>query len=496
MTKIIRDFIGAVAVFALCVGAEKAPAQNVPARSETETLAVKMLAVINGGDPATAREFVRANFSERSQESLMSEIVALFQKIKLQSGGLDLVKVLPPEMRGQANLLLRTRKDKNFVRLVVFTRDGKLTDFFPLAATDPKGDISNDWPAGKVTSYFGIRHEIDRHADFAASRDLFSGVVLVAQESHIVFQKAYGMAEKSFKSPNRVDTKFNLGSLDKMFTGVAIGQLVAQHKLSFNDTLASVLPDYPNSAVASKVTIHQLLTHTSGLGEVLQPEMREKKKKYAALRDYFPLFVNDPLQFEPGSKWRYSNAGYIVLGAVIEKLSGQSYFDYVRQHIFVPAGMKDTGSFELDQVVPKLAAGYGRFEDDILGIGPRRNNAVFLGYKGNSAGGGYSTAPDLLRFATALREHRLLSAELTEKVTAGKVQAEGDWYGYGFWQWQRFGHSDIRGNSGGGPNSGIDSELQIFWNGPYTVIVMSNYDAPGGTTLARSISQFLSHQIH
>src|SRR5258708_5014108 len=145
MKKEFQHFIGALAVFALSVGVERVSAQSAPARSETETLAVRMLAVINGGDPVAAREFVRSHFSERSQESLTNEIVALFQKIKLQSGGLDIVKVLPPEMRGQANLLLRTRKEKHFVRLVVFTRDGKLTDFFPLAATDPKGDISNDW---------------------------------------------------------------------------------------------------------------------------------------------------------------------------------------------------------------------------------------------------------------------------------------------------------------------------------------------------------------
>jgi CubicO group peptidase (beta-lactamase class C family) len=471
-----------------------APPQNAITRSETETQALQMLEVINRGDTVAAREFVRARFSEGSQESLTGEIVALFQKIRTQSGGLDVETVLPPEMRGQANLLLRTRKENRFVRMVVFSRDGKLTDFFPLAATDPKNDISSDWPTNKV-SRWRMRREIERHADFAASRDLFSGVVLVAEGPTIWFQKAYGMAEKSFQVPNRVDTKFNLGSLDKMFTAVAIAQLVAEHKLLFNDKLVDVLPDYPNPAVAAKITIHQLLTHTSGLGEVLKPEMREKKKKFVALRDYFPLFVNDPLQFEPGSRWSYSNAGYIVLGAVIEKISGQPYFDYVREQIFMPAGMTATGCFELDQVVPNLAIGYGRFDDDILGIGPRRNNGVFLGYKGNSAGGGYSTAPDLFRFARALQVHRLLSAELTEKVTAGKVAAAGDWYGYGFWQWKRYGQCDIRGNSGGGASSGIDSELQIFWNAPYTVIVMSNYDAPGGTSLARAISQFLSRQL-
>jgi CubicO group peptidase (beta-lactamase class C family) len=459
-----------------------------------ESEARQLLDIIYGDDGAAAREFTRAHFSEKAlQGTSIDEIVTLFHKIKLQSGGLDVVKVLPPEMPGQANLLLRTREGNHFVRLVIFSKDGKLTDFFPLVATDPNGDISGDWPTNKV-SRTRIRREIERHADFVASRDLFSGVVLVAEGTRICFQKAYGMAEKSFQSPNRIDTKFNLGSLDKMFTGVAIGQLVAAHKLSFDDKLTTVLPDYPNAAVAAKVTIHQLLTHTSGLGEVLKPEMREKKKKYVALRDYFPLFVNDKLLFEPGESWHYSNAGYIVLGVVIEKICGQSYFDYVREHIFDPAGMKDTGSFELDEVVPNLAIGYGRFEDDILGIGPRRNNGVFLGYKGNSAGGGFSTAPDLLRFSRALREHRLLSGEMTEQVTTGKISAAGDKYGYGYWQWLHYPNSDVRGNSGGGANSGIDSELHMFWTGLYTVIVMTNYDAPGGTSLARAISQFLSHQ--
>jgi len=494
MKSISWKLIVALAVFALIAGTERISAQTANTRSETETQALQMVDVINKGDTVAAGELVRAHFSERSQESLTNEIVGLFQKIRTQSGGLDVEKVLPPEMRGQANLLLRTRKGNHFVRFVVFSREGKLTDFFPLAATDPKGDISSDWPTNKV-SRWRMRREIERHAEFAASRDLFSGVVLVGEGPGIWVQKAYGMAEKSFQTPNRVNTKFNLGSLDKMFTAVAIAQLVAEHKLLFNDKLADVLPDYPNPTVAGKVTIHQLLTHTSGLGEVLKPEMREKKKKYAALRDYLPLFVNDPLQFEPGSKWSYSNAGYIVLGLVIEKISRQSYFDYVREQIFMPAGMNDTGCFELDQMVPNLAVGYGRFEDDILGIGPRRNNGVFLGYKGNSAGGGYSTAPDLFRFARALQVNRLLSAELTEKVTAGKVQAAGDWYGYGFWQWKRYSQCDIRGNSGGGASSGIDCELHIFWNGPYTVVVMSNYDAPGGTTLARAISEFLSRQM-
>jgi D-alanyl-D-alanine carboxypeptidase len=453
-----------------------------------------MLQVLNNGDPAAMRDFGLNHFSERFlKQTPIDELLDFFEKARTQSGGLDIGKVLPPEMPGQANLLLRSRRGNHFVRLVAFEKDGKLTDIFPLPATDPAGDISDDWPTNKV-SPARIRKEIQRHADFSSARDLFSGVVLVAEGQHIVFNKAYGMGEHSFGSPNRLDTKFNLASLDKMFAGIAIAQLVAAGKLSFTNTLLEVLPDYPNRDIASRVTIHQLLTHTSGMGDALKPEMREKKKKFRNPRDYFPLFANDPLEFEPGSRWHYSNAGYVVLGAVIEKVSGQSYFDYVRDHIFVPADMTNTGYFELDQVVPNLAIGYARFDDDVLGTNQRRNNGVFLGYKGNSAGGGYSTAPDLLRFAFALRGNRLLSSAMTEQVTAGKVAAAGDRYSYGFWNWTKFSGHDVRGNSGGGPGSGIDSELHIFWDGPWTVIVLSNFDPPGATALARKISAFLAAQ--
>jgi D-alanyl-D-alanine carboxypeptidase len=488
----------AVAALAVACGLETLLAQATstqPAADETEVIARRMLAVINDGTGDTLRDFVRTNFSELTlQGTPVEQVVALFQTMRKQSGGLDIVKVLPPEMPGQANLLLRTRQGKHFLRLVLFATGIRINDFFPLNATDPQGDITTVWPTNKV-SLARIRREIDRHAAFGAARDIFSGVVLVAQGDRPIFLKAYGMAEKSFQSQNRPDTKFNLGSLDKMFTGLALAQLVAAGKLSFADTLAKVLPDYPNTNVAKRVTMHQLLTHTSGLGEAFKREMREQKKRFRSPRDYFPLFAVDDLLFEPGTGWSYSNAGYIVLGAVIEEISGQSYEAYVREHVFNPAGMKDTGYYELDQVVTNLAVGYGRFEDDVLGVSPRRNNSVFLGYKGNPAGGGYSTAADLLAFARALHGHRLLSADMTELVTRGKAPAGGDHYGYGFWQWSGPGNLDLRGNSGGGPSSGINAELRMFWRGPYTVVVLSNYDAPSATQLARAITEFLANQM-
>jgi CubicO group peptidase (beta-lactamase class C family) len=238
--------------------------------------------------------------------------------------------------------------------------------------------------------------------------------------------------------------------------------------------------------------------HTAGLGDIFKPEFYEHRDRYRNPRDYFPLFRGDSLRFEPGAKWSYSNAGYVVLGAVLEKVSGKSYFDCVRERVFRPAGMKDTGSYEINEVVPNLAVGYLRNpEDDPLGLEPRRSNVLFVPFKGSPAGGGYSTAPDLLNFAEALRHNRLLSAELTETVTAGKVGLSGPFgpekYGFGFVSFQS-GGKEIRGNSGGGPSSGISSEMDMFWEGGWTVIVLTNYDAPAASRLARQICSFLARQ--
>lgn len=151
---------------------------------------------------------------------------------------------------------------------------------------------------------------------------------------------------------NRTDTRFNLGSMTKMFTAVAIAQLAELGKLSFHDPISRHLPDYPNEAVASKVTIHHLLTHTSGMGDYQNEKFYARLDQLRTLSDLVPLFVNDPLAFESGAKWDYSNAGFVVLGLIIEKVSGQDYFTYVKQHVFKPAGMTSTDFYERDKNVP------------------------------------------------------------------------------------------------------------------------------------------------
>jgi CubicO group peptidase (beta-lactamase class C family) len=300
--------------------------------------------------------------------------------------------------------------------------------------------------------------------------------VLIAKNGKPILERAYGLASKGFNIPNRTDTKFNLASMNKMFTAVAIAQLAEQGKLSFDDTILKHLPDYPNRSVAERVTIHQLLTHTSGLGDFFNEKFEQRKTRLRSVQDHFPLFVNDPLLFEPGQKWRYSNAGFIVLGAIIEKLSGQNYFDYVRDHIYKPAGMLNTDSYETDREVVNRATGYTEIgPTNRAEPGPLRNNLMINPVKGSPAGGGYSTVEDMLRFNAALLHHKLLSEKFTVLVLTGKVEVgpPNEKYGYGFMESQTNG-TRIVGH--GGTSPGANTKFDMYPEAGYTVIVLANYD--------------------
>ncbi len=304
------------------------------------------------------------------------------------------------------------------------------------------------------------------------ARDGFSGAVLIAKDGVPILKKAYGYANRSFNVPNQVDTKFNLGSMNKMFTATAIMQLVELGKVSLDGKIIDYVPDYPNKDVATKVTIHQLLTHTSGLGNYWTQEyMRSSKDLFREVEDYVPLFVNDPLLFEPGTQFSYSNAGFMVLGLIIEKVTGENYFDYVREHVYQSSGMINTDAYETDYVVPNLAVGYTK-----MGARPGelKNNLYLHVVKGGPAGGGYSTVEDLLSFANALMNNELLSEENTELMTTGKVRTEPHiMYCYGFRDRVENGHH-IVGHTGGFP--GINGYLGIFKDLGYTVAALSNFD--------------------
>lgn len=325
----------------------------------------------------------------------------------------------------------------------------------------------------------GLNKELSAFLEKAAATDEFSGAVLVAKNGQPIFSKAYGLASKDANSPNSLETKFNLGSMNKMFTAVAVAQLAERGKLSFDDPISKHLPDYPNKAIAGRVTIHQLLTHTSGMGNYQNDKFFAELDHVRTVADLLPLFVDEPLAFEPGAKWQYSNAGYVVLGAIIEKVSGQDYFTYVKEHIFKPAGMSNTDSYEKTAHVPDLAIGYTRMDSSgqAAPAAPRRENTPTRPARGSPAGGGYSTAGDLLKFVTALQDFKLLNKKLTEIVTTGKVEVGGPVgkYAYGFGD-KIFNGKHIVGHNGGAP--GIAANLDIFPELGYVSIILSNYDPP------------------
>ncbi len=300
--------------------------------------------------------------------------------------------------------------------------------------------------------------------DSLALADEFSGVVALAHGGTIVFRRAWGSADRESGRPNDPETAFNIGSINKLFTATAIRQLAAAGRLDLDSTLGRAWPDYPDPEVARRITIRQLLQHTSGIGgNIFAPPASGRRNDIRRLADYLPLFVHEPLRFEPGTQEAYSNAGYVVLGLLVERLTGRSYYDYVRDEVYRPAGLTRTGHFAVDSLPPNTAVGYTRGDNWGDTSIPRHRNSAELPGRGSSAGGGYSTAEDLLRFVAALR--------------AGKVPS-GPPAGIG-----------VAGGSGG-LNAAVEGDLP----GGYDLVVLANLDPPAAERVARMVRGWLGVQ--
>jgi D-alanyl-D-alanine carboxypeptidase len=329
-----------------------------------------------------------------------------------------------------------------------------------------------------------------------AAKDEFSGVVLVARDGKPIFQRAIGLADREQGIPNQLETKFRIGSMNKMFTAVSILQLVQAGKLSLGDPLGKWLKDYPNADVAKQVTIEHLLTHTGGTGDIFGPEYEEHRGELRTHADFVKLLGQRGLAFPPGTQWAYSNYGFVLLGAVIEKVTGKIYYDYVAQNVYAPAGMKNSGSFPEEQKVPLRSLGYTRFRSPGVPASPGAkwfSNAATLGYRGTAAGGGYSTVGDLLAFAQALEQHRLLDAEHTELLTTVKPgPAANANYAYGFSDQTTFGVRCI-GHGGGAP--GMNSDLLICYppgaQSAFVIVTLGNLDPP----IANRFTQFVQARL-
>jgi CubicO group peptidase (beta-lactamase class C family) len=453
----------------------------------------KCFDVINNGDDSQLKNFINEYVSsEGLKNHSYSFYYSLFRNINKEGGGgitpIDFFGVRKHEIWVRVKSL--NNKTGDFAFSTLDTLSGKLNDvgFFPKLSREENELFFFDTIKTNKTK---IPEIIDNHLREIAGRDLFSGTVLICDKNDIIYNKSFGLAEKSFNVPNKNDTKFFIASSGKMFTSVAIGQLVMDGLLKYSDTLFKVLPEYPNKEAAKKTTIEMLLTHKAGLGGLFDRKLYDRRKKYNTCTELLSCFANEPLLFEPGTSASYSNEGYEVLGAVIEKITKMTFEEYVTKNIFEKVGMMNSGFWTMDDVVSNRAVGYLRSEDDPFGTGSKKAYYYSIGMKGEAAGGEFSTAPDLLKFIRFFMENKLVSQEIKEKTITPKNGLRD--YGYGFKVRNIHGKTFI-GHDGGGGNQGCNVDIGTFKDGSYTIIVMSNYDAPTALRVSNALVKFLARQ--
>ena len=311
-----------------------------------------------------------------------------------------------------------------------------------------------------------IESKLDEYIHAYVKLNRYSGSVLIAKEGKIILNRGYGMADIEHDVPNTPQTKFRLGSITKQFTSMAIMQLQERELLSVEDPITSYLPDFRDG---EKITIHHLLTHTSGIPNFTNfPEYAETMMLPSTVEKTIDRFKDKSLEFEPGERYRYSNSGYIVLGYIVEKVAGESYEDYIEEQLFKPLNMKSTGYDHHETILKNRASGYSAGKEGF-------DNARYVDMTiPHAAGALYSTVEDLYLWDRALYTEKLLSKSSLDKIF---TPFKGN-YGYGWSIRPQSGHKRI--SHGGGIN-GFSTTISRYVDDDICIIVLSNLEfAPSG----------------
>ncbi|MEI2795158.1 serine hydrolase domain-containing protein [Pseudoxanthomonas sp. F11] len=425
--------------------ATAAPATATDARQALDA----WLAAFNKGDRATWEAFRQRYGSAMNIDNLL--------EFRDSIGGFVLARREPAE-GDTAAALLRERESDQHARLRVTLAPG------PTARIDLAGvPTPPDLKPARLDAQAAL-DDVAAFADAASTKDAFAGALLIAQGDQVLLQGAWGLADRTTGARNTLDTRFRLGSMNKMLTSVAILQLVQAGKVSLDGTLGDYLTAYPNADMR-RATVRQLLSHRAGAGDIFGPEFDRERERLRTHADYLALFGTRAPAHPPGSRHDYANYGFVLLGAIIEAVSGQDYYAYVEEHILIPAGMRDTGSLPESDDMPRRARAYMRTR------GQWRDAAHTLPWRGTAAGGGYSTVGDLLRFARALQGGRLVDPTLLAIAT----RPDDAGYGLGFTAdeleglpW--YGH--------GGGAAGMNTEFRVFPTLDRVVISLANVDPP------------------
>ena len=326
---------------------------------------------------------------------------------------------------------------------------------------------------------------IDDFVTASHAYGLFNGTVLVAEAGEVVYAKGVGEADKSWGTPNTTETKFRIGSLTKQFTAALVLQLVEAGQIDLDAPISTYLPDYP-VAQGDRVTVHHLLSHTSGVPEhTNQPDMNEVMRRAYAPGDFLALFSDRPLDFEPGSRFSYSNSGYYLLGVIVERVTGQTYGAALRERLLAPLGLGDTGYDPFPEILPSMARGYTR---TALGF----ENAPYIDTSvPYAAGMMVSTAPDLFRWTQALhRAEPFRSAATLDRMLTPAL----DDYGYGIGvSTLPIGGQEVRAVAHSGGIPGFSTMLIHLPERDQTIVVLDNTQGSAGA-LARSLALLLYDQ--
>lgn len=336
--------------------------------------------------------------------------------------------------------------------------------------------------AAQTSSTEGLAARVDEYLNALVKQNRFSGSILIARDGHVLVRKGYGMANYETDAPNTPQTKFRLGSITKQFTAVAVMMLQERGKLSVQDSICKYVPECP--ATWQPVQIHHLLTHTSGIWNLTSsPDYRKTMSLPSAPAETIARFKDKPLEFTPGERFNYSNSGYILLGYLVEKISGQTYEAFLRENIFEPLKMTNTGYDNPNTLLKHRASGYSLRTGTLT-------NALYLDMTiPHAAGALYSTVEDLYLWDQALYTERLVRQKTLDAVfTPFKSN-----YGYGFTIDKRFGLKNI---THGGAINGFTTFISRFPDERATVIVLNNIDTVAPGQIASRLTRFaLSDKI-
>lgn len=484
---LLRALCAAMLPIALVAG----PALAQDVASARAAFARDVIAAAARGDSLAVSAVLAPRFTSDGAARL-AEAAGMLARLGEQAKGLDIVRI--DAMDGNTMVTVRAG---GWPRLALVdlgwdrNDPAKLHSAELLKAWDPAADRVAWTPAHSTAEMI---QRLEQNIGTLVRVGFYSGTVLVARGDSVLFARGYGWANLDDSVRNSVRTRYHTASMGKMFTAVAIGQLIEQGKLHLDDTLATVLPDYPNAERARQITIRQLLSHTAGLGDLWSHPAYQRGIAYRTNRDLAWAVASGPTRFPPGTRWSYSNEGFTVLGAIVERLSGESFESYMRAHVWGPAKMTGVMIAGGDVTVPHRALGYAPADDDLLGVEQLHPTMVDLGRSGGAAGAGgeYATVTDYFRFVQALRQNRLLGRAMRDTLWMGRNPIPWDanaQYASGFMRMNVAGH-DYVGHGGGG-GYGIDNMLYFSASGPWTIVVLGNYNPPGATDLAAAIARFV-----